>query len=91
VRRLGCRLKTARHIRVKFGRPLADSRPDVHTKFRRDPFSRFALVNDALSYYHTTGKPYFLSSTYTRITLNFGHLLGPILWLPCEINNSFQR
>jgi len=29
----------------------------VHTKFRRDHFSRFALVNNALSYYHTNGKP----------------------------------
>ena len=38
---VGCHLKTARHIRVKFGRPLVDSSLEVHIKFRRDPFCRF--------------------------------------------------
>ena len=46
---VGCRLEKASHIHVKFGKPLADSSLEVHTKFGRDPSFRFALVNDALS------------------------------------------
>ena len=46
---VGCRLEKARHIHVKFSTPLVDSSLEVHNKFRRDPFSCFALVNDALS------------------------------------------
>ena len=70
---VGCRLKKAKNFQVKFGRPPVDSSLEVRTKFRRDPFSRFALVNEVKSHKR---KAVFLPSTYTR-NLNLGDVFGP--------------
>ena len=69
---VGCRLKKARHFHVKFGRPPVDSSLEVRTKFRRDPFSRFALVNEVKS--HNRKAVFFALDSYTN--LEFGACFG---------------